>query len=204
MSGVRGERHRATPCLNPTRHPELVSGSTPPIARRNGGKSQPRRKVMPVWVSALDQVDFPLAVPSFELLLAQNGWFHLVEPFKVDELVDIVETGEAAGSTFAVLPQSANEVRRNADVKRATRLACKNVDARLAFVPHEPVVAESWTLKQVQGDGDVAVSEASLAELPARHAALVSASLRPNVAAVRGARWTLKRVQGDEASEGQP
>lgn len=134
------------------RHPELVSGPTSPNTRSDGGEAQSNRKIMPVGVWPLDQVDLPRPMPTLELFFARNGWFHFVKKLEVDQSVDAVLAGESGDRHFAVLPQPADKVGRNANVQRAARLARKDVDARLPLVSHNAVFAEGWTLKRVQGD----------------------------------------------------
>ena len=134
------------------RHPELVSGSIWPSARVYGRKPQTDRQIMPVAVLALDQVDLPLPVPAFQLLLAQDSVLHVAEQLVANETVDPVAAGEAFDCTIAVLPKPRSQIARDADVKRAVPLASKHVDAGLAILPHGSKDAARWMLKQVQHD----------------------------------------------------
>ena len=135
------------------RHPELVSGSISPHARSEGWETEPHRKVAPLGVRAVDQIDLPRPLPVFQLLLAGNRALHVAEHLEVDEPVDGVARGEAARDAFPVLRQPLHEVGRYADVGRAVVPACKDVDARLLLGRHGSEHAARWTLKQVQGDG---------------------------------------------------
>lgn len=134
------------------RHPELVSGSIFPRARSKRGEAQSYRKVRPVRVGCLDNVQLPRAVPVLELLLAGNGGVHRGVHFVPDEALDRVAFGEAGKRRFAMLPQAGHEVGGHADVERSARLACKDVDAGIALSRHDLRLEAKWTLKQVQGD----------------------------------------------------
>ena len=135
------------------RHPELVSGSIPRFARRKRGKAEAHRKVAPMRVGRLDQIDLPRTVPVLQLLLAGNRREHVAVHLEPHEPLDLVLPGEAWRHRFAMLPQAGFEVGRDADVEGAARLACQNVDARVALAGHGAEFAARWTLKQVQGDG---------------------------------------------------
>ena len=135
------------------RHPELVSGSILPRSRFQRRQAQPRRKVMPVGVFALNEVDLPLPVPVLQPFLLGDGGGHVAKQFVADEPVDPVTAGEASGDSLAVLSQALNEVGRNADIDCAVGLAGEQVDARLALEVHDFESAAGWILKQVQDDG---------------------------------------------------
>ncbi len=115
-------------------------------------KSQADRQIAPVRVGFLDQVDFPLSPPVLELLLAGDRRDHVAVHFEPDQPLDSMLTGKAGKGVFAVLPQSGFEVGSDADVKRAARLARKDVDTGVALDRHGSGCAARWTLKQVQGD----------------------------------------------------
>ena len=137
----------------PTRHPELVSGSLSPPGLRQGGKAESYRKVAPVRVGRLDEIDFPRTVPVLQLLLAGDRRKHVPVHFEPDQPFDAVTRGEAGQHGLAMLPQPLFQARRHADVERTARLACEDVYARAAFTGHGAVCGARWTLKQVQGDG---------------------------------------------------
>ena len=135
-----------------SRHPELVSGSIFPHTRSKRGEAQPHRKVAPLGVRAVDQIDLPRSLPVFQLLLAGNRALHVAEHLEVNEPVDRIAGREALGHTFAVLPQSLHQVRRHADVSRAVVPAGEDVDAGVALNWHNSKHAARWMLKQVQHD----------------------------------------------------
>jgi hypothetical protein len=164
------------------RHPELVSGSIPRFARSQRQQAQPHRKVPPLGVLGVDEVDLPLPVPPLELLLAQDRGLHLAEHLEVDEAVDPVAAGEAREQSLAVLHQALDQVRRDADIDRAVVPVREEINARVSLFTHAPEGAEKWTLKQVQGDEEgfdlVAIPSTASS---VRHAELVSASIVPTV-----------------------
>ena len=129
---------------------------------------------MPVGILAFNQVDLPLPVPALQLLLARDGGADIAELLEPDEAMDVVAACEALDLTVSMLPKSRDQIAGNADVKRAVRLAGKDVDARVALERHERERVEKWTLKQVQGDE----IERTLPEV--RHAELGSASIVPS------------------------
>ena len=93
------------------RHPELVSGPIAPHARSERWQAQPHRKVPPLRVLGIDQIDLPLSVPVFELLLPGNGVLHVSEHLEMDEAVDFVAAGEAGQQPFAMLHETAEQIR---------------------------------------------------------------------------------------------
>ena len=156
------------------RHPELVSGSMSPAARRvqgwmlkrvqhaGGGlfaqrdwiEAQAYSEVDPLRVVLLDQVDLPLTVPALQLLFARDGGVHIAEHLEADEAEDAIARREAGDFPFAVLIEPCEKVRGYSNIERAVSLACENVDARVFGHSHahsmEP--ADRWMLKQVQHD----------------------------------------------------
>ena len=134
-------------------------------------ESQSDCQIMPVRVVLLDQVDFPLPVPAFELLLTQDRAFHVAEHLEPDQSMDAVLAGEPASDALAMLVKSPHQVAGDADVERPARLARKDIDARVALESHSAESAGGWTLKQVQGDGYIENRS------PTRHAELGSASI---------------------------
>ena len=168
------------------RHPELVSGSIGPHTRSKRRQAQRYRKVVPVRVRLVDQIDLPLPVPVLELLLSRDRIGHVTEHLKMDEAIDLMAQGETRRRSAAMLPYPARQVGSHADVKRAVVLAREDIDARIALLPHGPESAAKWTLKQVQGDEIRLGSDISPNHRPdshvrprpqPRHAELVSASI---------------------------
>jgi hypothetical protein len=140
--------HRA----NQLRHPELVSGPISRFARSKRWQTQPHRKISPMRVALVDQIDFPLPVPALQLLLAQDRQFHFAEHFKMNEAMHGVSRRKPRQHIIAMLPKPRDQVGCDTDVDRAVVLACKDVDARGPLVTHALEVAEKWVLKQVQDD----------------------------------------------------
>jgi hypothetical protein len=96
-----------------------------------GRKANSRRQIMPIWILALDEIDFPLAMPAFELLLACDGRRHVIKLLKSDKMVDTVALGEAFDRPRPMLPKTRNQIGRDSDVERAIGAAGEDVDARL-------------------------------------------------------------------------
>ena len=142
----------------------------PERARHDGGdlgqrvEAQRDCEVVPMRVVALDQVHFPVAVPLLDSLLGRDRRFHRVGHFVPDQADDAVMAGKAFEGAFAVLENSADEVRGHAYVQRAVIAVAEDVDAGLS-VPHALETAAPWTPEQVRGDEVF------------RHAGLVPASI---------------------------
>ena len=142
---------QATSVLGDKWTPKQVQGDDLPTGTKRQ-QAQPNRQIMPIGVLALDQIDLPLPMPAFQLLLAGNGAFHVAEQFVAHEAVDLVATGEAFDGFIAMMPQSANQVAGDAYVKRPMSLTGEDVNAGLALWSHAAENAAKWMLKQVQHD----------------------------------------------------
>ena len=162
-----------------SRHPELVSRSIPRFARQKRRQPQPDRKINPVRVALINQVDFPGTMPALKLFFAQDSRFHFSKQFEVNQSVDAISACETRQGRIAVPPKPGDQIRRYTNVKRAVMPARKDVDAGLAFFPHAFELAAKWTLKQVQGDEKGIDLEAFPNATSNRHAELVSASIGP-------------------------
>ena len=138
--------------LNLLRHPELVSGSISPRSRSKRWQADAHRKVSPLWVHVIDQIDLPRSVPALELLFAGNGRDHITEHFEMDQAVDGILGSEPRKRAVSVLPHPAKQARGHADIQRAVMPARKHVDGGVAFMPRGTGFGARWTLKQVQGD----------------------------------------------------
>ena len=138
--------------LTLTRHPELVSGSIAPLARSKRRQTQPHRKVAPLRVLAIDQIDFPLPVPALEALFSRDCGDHIAEHFEMNQSVDGIFLCETGQYSLSVLPHPRKQIGRYADIQRPVVFPSKDIYARNAFLPHTPECAAKWTLKQVQGD----------------------------------------------------
>ena len=134
------------------RHPELVSGSIRRFALSKRRQAQAHRQIDPMRVMFVDQVDLPRPVPVFQLLFAKDGWLHFAKQLKMDKAVDRIFSRGSGYGPIAMLPHATDKVRGNANVKRAIKLARKDIDAGLLFLSHVRSLAAKWTLKQVQGD----------------------------------------------------
>ena len=92
---------------------------------------QTRVEVFPIWVGAFDQCDFFRPGTSFKLFLSADRVQHGGVDFKIDQRVDAILPGETRGQVIFVLIDTLNDVRGNAHVERAARLACQDVDSGL-------------------------------------------------------------------------
>ena len=169
------------------RHPELVSGSISPLARSKWRQTQPHRKVAPLRVLAINQIDFPLPVPALELLFSRDCGDYIAINFKVNQPVDGIAVGETRRLAIVVLPHPRKQIGRHADIQRPKMSRGQKLNARDALLSHGPACAAKWTLKQVQGDENGLDSVCSLTfafkrnstYTQFRHAELVSASIVP-------------------------
>jgi hypothetical protein len=160
--------------ISSPRHPELVSGSTSPFSQavigalwmlkrvqHDGGgvksvayrgQAQIDGKINPLRIFRFNQIDLPLAVPVFQLLLARDRAGHVVEHLKADKAIYRILRRISGRQLVVVLVQALDQVRRYADVERAIGLAGEYVDAGLFHLSHRRYMGARWTLKQVQGD----------------------------------------------------
>ena len=104
-------------------------------------------------IVSFDQIDFPLTVPTLQLLLAHDRKLHVAEHLETDQTVDSVAAGETTGDALPVLVEPLDEAACHADIQRPARLAGEDVEAGLAINLHDGERVATWTLKQVQGDG---------------------------------------------------
>ena len=135
------------------RHPELVSGSTLPSTLHYRRQAKPNGQIDPLRILGTNEIDFPRPVPVLQLLLARNRTLHFAKHFKMHKSIDRIFRGMSGHRSVAMLVKSLKQIRSHADVKRAVRLACQNVNARVFLRFHQRGVTAKWTLKQVQGDG---------------------------------------------------
>lgn len=108
----------------------------------------------------VNQVDLSLSMPVLQLLLARDGRRHVSKQFIMNEAINRVFRRETWRKIVAMLIQSLGQVRSHTYVRRAIRLACKDIDAGLFFFSHGWNLTEKWMLerqspkvKQVQHDG---------------------------------------------------
>ena len=154
-------------------------------------QAQPHRKIVPITIRLIDQIDLPLSPPVLELLFAGNRIHHVAKHLEMDEAIDPVTRGKSRRRIIAMLPQPAQQIRCDANIQRAIVTARENIDARVAILPHGPERGAKWTLKQVQGDEnglDLDISRQTPFPHQSRHAELVSASIVPQARSVSGKR----------------
>jgi hypothetical protein len=138
--------------LNIHRHPELVSGSTFPFTLGDRRQTKAHGQINPLRILGAYQVDFPRPMPVFQLLLASDRVIHRRKHLKMHKAIDCIFGRMPRYRAVTMLVKAFDQIRGQTNVKRAVRLACKNVNARLFFCLHQLGLAARWTLKQVQGD----------------------------------------------------
>jgi hypothetical protein len=141
------------PSTSRSRHPELVSGSIGKLALSDGREAQPHRKIDPMRIFCIDEVDFLWPMPVLQLLLARNGRLHRAESFEMNQPIYRIFGSMTWRQVTPVLRKSLRQVGGYANVKRAVELAGKDIYARLPVLSHRRNITAKWTLKQVQGDG---------------------------------------------------
>src|SRR5439155_10807699 len=113
-------------------------------SRRWGSTHDVWVEIPPFAIVALDQFELPLAAPFLDLLLPQNGIRHRLMELQVDQQVDAVFLSEAGDSPGSVLPHSASDVARHADIERAVPLTCKDVDASSTHDAYRAMSSAFW------------------------------------------------------------
>jgi hypothetical protein len=138
-------------------------------------KAKAEGKVNPLWIIGEDQIDFPIPVPVFELLFASDCVCHVIKHFISDEAENAVSRRKTFCGLGPVLMHSAQQIGRHANIERPSILTCEDVN--------------TGTFSHVQ-----------LHSKGALQAELVSAPRHPRELCDQAAPWTLKQVQGDDAS----
>src|SRR5262249_23173162 len=82
----------------------------------------------PLRIVALDQLDFPRALPFLDLALAPCSGRHALMRFEPYERIDAVFGGEATDHLCFMLPNPPNQIWRAPDVKRSVRFAGEDID----------------------------------------------------------------------------
>ena len=144
--------HNKPPSFSHIRHPELGSGSIEQLTLTHRGQAKTNRQINPMRVCGIDQVDFPGAMPVLQLLFSRYGRVHTDKNLEMHQPVNRISGRMAGGQTAAMLRQALEQIRRNADVQRAVVFARKYINAWCFFLFNSKSLAETWTLKQVQGD----------------------------------------------------
>ena len=129
-------------------------------ARRGWGSGRAKR------VGGLDELDFPVALPVFQLFFAGDGFDDLAMNFVPYQAVGFVLLGETGDEAFAVLPDAFDQVRRDPDVERAVGAAGQDVDVRgfvhaghFALSPErEGSVAQTNLGSRLRGNDGLAVA----------------------------------------------
>jgi hypothetical protein len=134
------------------RHPELVSGSIAPPARRYRWQTQPHSQIGPARVIGIDKIDFPLPMPVFQLFFTRYSRRHISEQFIMNKSIDGIFGRVTRRKIVTMLVHALHQIRSHANIKRAIEPTRKDIDARLFFFFHGSSDAAKWTLKQVQGD----------------------------------------------------
>lgn len=79
----------------------------------------------------LNQVNFPITSPFFDALFAKDGVGHRVMCLEIDEMLNVVELGEAGKRTSSMLVNTLSQVAGHADIKRSIWATGKDVNAGL-------------------------------------------------------------------------
>ena len=107
-------------------HRHFVIAGLDPAIRESGVDSL--IQIQPIGVVLLDQRQFPGARPVLDVLLALQGVPDVVEFLVVDQSVDTISLCETIGRALPVLPSSAREIVRHADVQGAVPSTGQDVD----------------------------------------------------------------------------
>jgi len=82
-------------------------------------------------IYGLDQSNFPTPVPLFQSFFADNGIFHGVVAFHIDQLMEAMLFCKSVRQIVFMLPDASGKVACYTDIERAVALVCEDVDARL-------------------------------------------------------------------------
>ena len=85
---------------------------------------------MPVGVGLLDEGDFPVALPGFDLLFALDSRDDGIALLVPDQQLDVVPSGEAGNDTRLVFVNALNEIASDAYVERSLLLTGQQVNVR--------------------------------------------------------------------------
>ena len=102
-----------------------------------GREAEPQGKVVPIRIVSLDQCDFPITTPVFQLFLAPDGARHVAMQFLEYQSFDLVAGGEAAKHPSAMLCNAAHEVAGDPDIECAKAIAGHDIGAGLAVFMHD-------------------------------------------------------------------
>jgi len=93
-------------------------------------------QVAPIQIVLFDQLNFPLASPILQLLLARDCLLRRRELFHMDEAMYAVLLDELRAAAGAMLFKSNSQIIGDADVERAVSATGKNVDVVGAGLRH--------------------------------------------------------------------
>ena len=108
----------------------------PPSFQRHRWKAEVLGEIAPRRIDRMNEVVLPRSRPALNSLFARNRLVHRFVDFEPDKALDPVSLGEAAHHAFAMLPDTARQVRSYARVQRAVRRSREQVDTRLPVGVH--------------------------------------------------------------------
>ena len=89
-----------------------------------------------MWIFLFDQLHFACSIPLLDLFLSRDRASYVFMKFIIDQELEVVLFGKALDLALLVLPHSAHEVIRNADIECSVAPACEDVNRWLFF--HDP------------------------------------------------------------------
>ncbi len=93
-----------------------------------------RGEIDPLRIFLFDQIQLPLSVPLFHLLLSLDRIANVAKPFEVNEQVDAIFFCETFNKSLLMFEDSALNVIRHADVKRSITLARHDIDVVILHI----------------------------------------------------------------------
>ncbi len=93
-----------------------------------GEAKQGNGQVNPLGIVTLDQVDLPVTLPLFQVLLARDRGFDVLLGFQPHQQLNAISAREARHSVRAVFIYAPEQIGGNADVNRPMFPTCVDVD----------------------------------------------------------------------------
>jgi len=123
------------------RNPQTISRQSKTVIVRSSRAMllrarNPRKKINPIKICLFNEFDFPGSIPFLQTLLTLNRKFDVAKLLVVDQSMCSAFPGESRSRVGAVFVDSAAEIIRHTNVKRAADLACENVDPIAAVGAH--------------------------------------------------------------------
>ena len=87
-----------------------------------------------MWVVPFKQIDFPVAFPFLELLLAAKRGSRRFVGLKPNQPLDLVSFREAGNESVLVFPNPPREIGSRADVKGPVGFAGEEIDVEHGFL----------------------------------------------------------------------